>query len=68
MDELTRADSATRANSNQMSIRGGWKTPNEVRYGYGLPSDPDGDTLLVSRDLTPLRAVIRGEVDKNGDT
>ena len=54
-DSLTRADMATTANRNQMAIRGGWRKPNEVREKEGLPPDPNGDELLASRDLIPLR-------------
>ena len=52
---LTRADVATTANKNQMAIRGGWMKPNEVRRTEGLPDDPRGNELMVSRDLLPLR-------------
>ena len=67
MDALIRADSATRAQKNQIAIRGGWKTPNEVRREYGLAPDDSGDVLLASRDLTPLRNTIREEVDDNAN-
>ena len=54
-NSLTRADTATTANRNQMAIRGGWRKPNEVRESEGLPPDPMGDELMSSRDLIPLR-------------
>lgn len=66
-EALIRADSATRAQNNQISIRGGWKTPNEVRREYGLTPLNEGDVLLASRDLTPLRNTIREEVDNNAN-
>ncbi len=55
---LTRADVATTAEKNQKAIRGGWKKPNEVRETEGLPPDPNGNELLASRDLLPLRIAI----------
>lgn len=55
---MYRADVATMANKHQIAIRGGWMKPNEARQTDGLPPDPDGDTLLASRDLTPMRNII----------
>lgn len=57
---MLRADVATMAEKHQKAIRGGWMRPNEVRDRDGLPPDPDGDTLLISRDLQPLRAALSG--------
>ena len=57
-NSLTRADVATTAQRNQMAIRGGWRKPNEVRQSEGLPPDPNGDELMASRDLIPLRIAI----------
>ena len=57
-DSLTRADTATTANRNQMAIRGGWRKPNEVRESEGLPPDPMGDQLMSSRDLIPLSIAV----------
>lgn len=56
---LTRADVATTAEKNQKAIRGGWKKPNEVRETEGLPPDPNGNELLASRDLLPLRIAVQ---------
>ena len=53
--QLTRADTAATANKNQMAIRGGWLTPNEVRRSEYLPPNEYGDNLMASRDLLPLR-------------
>lgn len=58
MDAILRADAATRADVNQKAIRGGWKRINEVRASYGDAPDPNGDRLLVSRDLTTLEHLI----------
>lgn len=52
---LIRADVATTANKYQMAIRGGWMKPNEVREREGQPPDPNGDELMCSRDLLPIR-------------
>lgn len=54
MDAILRADAATQADVNQKAIRGGWKTPNEVRAEKGQRPTPEGNKLLVSRDLIPL--------------
>lgn len=59
MLNLLRADAGTMADVHQKGIRGGWVRPNEARLDDGLPPDPDGDKLLVSRDLTTLEYAIR---------
>ena len=67
--QLTRADTVATANKNQMAIRGGWLTPNEVRRSEYLPSDKYGDNLMASRDLLPLRiAVEQPELLLGGNT
>lgn len=58
VDAILRADSATRADVNQKAVRGGWLKPNEVRADYGKAPDPNGNKLLVSRDLVPLETLI----------
>lgn len=58
VDAILRADSATRADVYQKAIRGGWMKPNEVRSEYGRAPDPNGNKLLVSRDLVPLETLI----------
>ncbi|MBR4711512.1 MAG: phage portal protein [Clostridia bacterium] len=55
---LVRADIATMANKYQMAVRGGWLKPNEVREREGQPPDPNGDELMSSRDLIPLRIAV----------
>lgn len=55
---MQRADIATMAEKHQKAIRGGWMRPNEVREREGLPPDPEGDVLLVSRDLQPLEQAL----------
>ena len=56
--QLKRADTVATANKNQMAIRGGWLTPNEVRQSEYLPADEFGDNLMASRDLLPLRIAV----------
>ena len=58
MNAILRADAATRADVHQKAIRGGWETPNEARLDYGRDRDPNGNHLLVSRDLTTLKFLI----------
>ena len=58
LSALTRADQKTTAEMSQMSIRGGWRKPNEVREMYGLAPDPVGGELMSSRDLIPLRVPV----------
>lgn len=59
MNAILRADAATRADVHQKAIRGGWETPNEARADYGRDKDPNGNKLLVSRDLTTLEYLIK---------
>lgn len=56
--ELWRADLKTMGEVRQMGIRSGWIKPNEVRVEDGRPTVPEGDTLLVSRDMVPLAAAL----------
>ena len=59
MNAILRADAATRADVHQKAIRGGWETPNEARSDYGRDKDPNGNKLMVSRDLTTLEWLIK---------
>jgi len=59
MEALLRGDSATMADTNTKAIRGGWRKPNEVRKTEGRPPDPNGNDLMVSRDLIPLRVSVQ---------
>lgn len=61
MEAMHRSDTLTMATKHQMDIRGGWMSPNEVRNRDGLPDDPSGNELLVSRDLLPLHMVRNGK-------
>lgn len=67
MNAVLRADAATRADVHQKAIRGGWEKPNEARADYGRDRDPNGDKLLVSRDLTTLEYLVKNP-DKKGGT
>lgn len=55
MDALKRGDVAAMADKHSKAIRAAAMTPNEARLEDGLPPLPDGDELLVPRDLIPLR-------------
>ncbi len=59
MSVLIRADVATTANKYQMAVRSSWMRPNEVREREGLPPDPQGNELMGSRDLLPLRIMMQ---------
>ena len=56
---LVRADIATMAQKYQIAIRGGWMKPNEVRETEGQPPDPNGNELMSSRDLIPIRIAVQ---------
>jgi len=66
MDAILRADALTRADVHQKAIRGGWETPNEARSEYGRDKDPNGNRLLVSRDLTTLEYLINNPDNNTG--
>jgi HK97 family phage portal protein len=66
MNAILRADAATRADVHQKAIRGGWETPNEARADYGRDRDPNGNKLLVARDLTTLEHMIKNPDGKGG--
>lgn len=66
MNAILRADAATRADVHQKAIRGGWETPNEARSDYGRDKDPNGNKLLVARDLTTLEHMIKNPDGKGG--
>lgn len=55
MEDLTVADTRTRAEAVQYQIRNGQATPNELRQREGREPLPGGDQLLVSRDLVSLQ-------------
>lgn len=59
--ELWRADVKTMAEKHQMAIRSGWEKPNEVRLEEGKPPDPNGDHLMISRDMVPLAVALASQ-------
>lgn len=59
MDAILRADAKTRAEVHHISVRGGFEKPNEARADYGRNSMPEGEKLLVSRDMTTLEYVVK---------
>lgn len=58
IDALVRGDITTMANKHQKAIRGGWMTPNEVRRRDHLPDVENGNELMASRDMIPLRVTL----------
>lgn len=64
MDNLLRADTETMAKKHQMAIRGGWMRPNEVRAVDNQPPDPNGNELMISRDMIPLREALKGTANQ----
>lgn len=74
MDAVNRGDTDAMANKHQKLARSGGLRPNEIRRENGLPPDPYGDELLISRDMIPLRVAIEhpelllgGKSSGNGD-
>lgn len=63
LNALLRGDIKTRGDFYQRGIRNGWFTPNDVRAWEDLPPDPNGNELLVSKDLVPLKN-LQGEPGK----
>lgn len=68
MDAILRADASTQADVYQKAIRGGWKTPNEIRAYYNDAPNKYGNNLLVSRDLTTLQFIIENPGGKTNGT
>ena len=58
MDALQRGDVAVMAEKHSKLVRSGSMRLNEARRENGLPPDPYGDTLMVSRDLIPVQVVV----------
>ena len=55
---LERGDTAAMAEKHSKAIRSGNMRPNEARLEDGLPPDPYGDELFMSRDLIPVRVAV----------
>ncbi len=60
LDDLVVADGLTRANMAQLYARNGVRTIDEIRRESGRGPVEGGDRVLVSRDLVPLDALLRG--------
>lgn len=60
MDAVLRADASTMAEVNYKAVRSGWKTVDEIRYSYNMPSLPGGigKKPLVSQDLATLEYTV----------
>ncbi|WZX99678.1 phage portal protein [Bacillus sp. FSL W7-1360] len=54
---LLRGDIKTRGEFYQKGVRNSWLRPNEIRGYEDLPPVPEGDILLVSKDLMPLAQI-----------
>lgn len=54
LSSLKRADMTARGDFYFKGIRSGWFTPNEIRALEDFPPAPNGDKLLISRDLIPI--------------
>lgn len=54
VDDLVVADSLTRAQVQQIQVRSGLRSPDEVRARDGFGPGPGGSRLYGSRDLCPL--------------
>jgi len=57
LDGQLRGDSKTRAEVNKVLIRAGVRTPNEARALENMDERPEGDELLVARDIVQLTKV-----------
>ncbi|KKK63282.1 hypothetical protein LCGC14_2995850, partial [marine sediment metagenome] len=68
LDAILRGDAKTRAEFYKVTIRAGVTKINEARSKENLPADPDGDQLMISRDMIPLSKVdelANSQIDKN---
>ena len=61
MTALKRGDTTAMANKHSAAIRCGKMTPNEARREDGLPDAPYGDELMISRDMIPLKVVLKSQ-------
>lgn len=57
-DEMIIPTVLQKAQASQYLIRSSVRTPNELRKRDGSPPDPDGDVLMASRDLVPLKTLV----------
>ena len=61
MEAILRADATTQAQVDQMAIRNGWTTVDEVRNRRNMPpyAGGIGKEPLVSQDLAPLSYTVK---------
>ena len=61
MEAILRADATTQANVDQMAIRNGWSTVDEVRVRRNMPPYPGGigKAPLCSQDLATLEYTVK---------
>ena len=66
IEAYLRTSPKTRADIAQQRMRGGQRTPNELRAAANLPPMEGGDELYASKDLAPLRWIAQGAtIDAN---
>lgn len=56
---LRQVNTEAMAEKYHKAVRGGWMTPNDVRKREGLSPDPNGNKLMISRDLLPLEVNVQ---------
>lgn len=54
-DQLAQANTDTRTKMYHSAIRDGYMRPNEVRRKLYLPDDENGNELMMSRDMIPIK-------------
>ena len=61
MEAILRADATTQAQVDQMAIRNGWTTVDEVRARRNMPpyAGGIGKIPVVSQDLAPLEYTVK---------
>lgn len=57
VDSILRADFKTRMDGYGVAINNGIMTPNEAREKEDLPTNPDGDILIVNGTFVPLKDI-----------
>ncbi len=60
---ILRADKKTMAEVHMKGVRGGWVLINEARRHDGRPDIPEGNEPLVSKDLVPLKELLKGKTN-----
>lgn len=71
LDAQLRGDIKTRTEGYKVMVRAGLMKPNEARSKEEMPAEPDGNQLVISRDMIPLDRIgdlADSQVDKNTQT